>query len=244
LRLSFEANHPLFIKTMSNAHPLDNPIWHSLSTSHARFAEGNGLAKRYQTDIGPLAAVREQSPQAYNALAELLGPEDVAVLFLDAPPQLPEGWRFIMNTMMEQMVCENPLPMPDHADAMEDLRAEDVPQMIALARLTEPGPFRQRTIELGGYRGIRDSDRLVAMTGQRTNPPGFIEVSAVCTHPDYRGRGYANALVSTVARGILEQNATPFLEVRQDNAAAIRVYEKLGFRIRRSLYLAIVKRPA
>jgi predicted GNAT family acetyltransferase len=228
---------------MNSAHSLDNLIWHSLSTNHARFAESNGLAIRYQTEIAPLAAVQEQSPAAYQALADLLGPEDVAVLFLDTPPQVPDGWRFIMNTMLEQMVCENPLPVLDHADVIQDLHAEDIPRMIALARLTEPGPFRQRTIELGGYRGIRNGDHLVAMTGQRTNPPGFIEVSAVCTHPDYRGRGYANALVSRVASAILEYGETPFLGVRQDNTAAIRVYEKLGFRIRRSLYLVVVKRP-
>jgi predicted GNAT family acetyltransferase len=229
---------------MANTHPLDNPIWHSLATNHAQFAVDGGLAKRYHPDIAPLAAVLEQSPEAYQALAELLGPEDVAVLFLDAAPQVPEGWRFIMNTMMEQMVCENPLPAQTHAGQIEELREKDVPQMIALARLTEPGPFRQRTIELGGYRGIRNGEHLVAMTGQRTNPQGFVEVSAVCTHPDYRGRGYANALVSAVAGGILQRGETPFLGVKQDNPAAIRVYENQGFRIRRSLYLVALKRAA
>lgn len=229
---------------MGGTHPLDNPIWHSLATGHAQFAVDGGLAKRYHPDIAPLAAVREQSPEAYKALAELLGPEDVAVLFLDAPPQVPEGWRFIMNTMMEQMVCENPPAAQAHADKIEELREEDVPQMMALARLTEPGPFRRRTIELGGYRGIRNGERLVAMTGRRTSPPGFVEVSAVCTHPDYRGRGYATTLVSAVAGSILQQGETPFLGVKQDNAAAIRVYENQGFSIRRSLYLVALKRPA
>jgi|SRR5579883_824621 predicted GNAT family acetyltransferase len=228
---------------MNNAKALDNPIWHSLSGNHAGFAVGDGLAMRYHADVGPLAAVREQTPEAYRALAELLGPEDVVVLFLDTHPRIPEGWRFTLNTMMEQMVCEALAP-PVRGYAVEDLGTNDVPEMIALARLTEPGPFRQRTIELGGYRGIRVAGQLVAMTGRRTNPPGWVEVSAVCTHPDHRGKGYANGLVAAVASGILEHGETPFLGVRQDNAAAIRVYERSGFRIRRSLYLVAMKRPA
>ncbi|HEX3437124.1 MAG TPA: GNAT family N-acetyltransferase [Pseudacidobacterium sp.] len=223
---------------------LDNPIWHALSNAHACFAEGYHLAKRYQTDIGPLAAVREQSLEAYNALAELLGPNDIAVLFLDTPPQLPEGWRFLMNTFMEQMVCITPPPVSALTHSMEDLTTADVPEMMALAKLTEPGPFRQRTIALGGFRGIRESGQLAAMTGQRTHPPGFVEVSAVCTHPNCRKRGYANALVSDVSHRILARNETPFLGALQSNINAISVYEKQGFKIRRTLHLAVVHRPA
>jgi predicted GNAT family acetyltransferase len=144
---------------------------------------------------------------------------------------------------MEQMVCDAPPPVSEHASIIETLGADDVPEMVALAKLTEPGPFREGTIRLGGYRGIRENGRLVAMSGQRLSLTGFTEVSAVCTHPDFRGRGYANALVSAVAHGIYARGETPFLGVRQDNINAIRVYEKLGFRICATQYVTVVKRP-
>lgn len=224
------------------SHPLDHPIWHALTSVHASFAQGDGLVKRYPGEMSPLAALREQSPEAYNALGELLGENDAAVLFLDGPPRPPEGWR-LTASLMEQMVCLSPPKTMQNGYQIEELKPEDVLEMKALAELTEPGPFRRRTIDFGGYRGIRDAGRLVAMTGQRLSLTGFTEVSAVCTHPDHRGHGYGNALVATVARGIFARGETPFLGVRQDNAVAIRLYERLGFKIRRTLHLAVVKRP-
>jgi predicted GNAT family acetyltransferase len=214
-----------------------------LSTVHAHFAEGGELAKRYPADISPLAAVREQSPEAYAALGELLGPDEFAIFFLDAPPQVPDGWRLLHNFEMHQMICCTPPAAAPYNFSIEPLGNEDIPQMQLLAEATEPGPFRKRTIEFGGYRGIRDGERLVAMTGQRVSLPGFTEVSAVCTYPEYRGRGYANALVSTVARGIFERGETPILGVRLDNHSAVRVYERSGFTVRRNLHVVVVKKP-
>jgi predicted GNAT family acetyltransferase len=115
-----------------------------------------------------------------------------------------------------------------------------VPEMLALAALTEPGPFRQRTIRFGGYVGIRDGGRLVAMAGRRIAVPGYREVSAVCTHPSYRGRGYAAALVCAVSEGITKLGEIPYLHVRQDNLNAIRLYRGLGYDIIRSLHCAVV----
>ena len=120
-------------------------------------------------------------------------------------------------------------------------RIADVPAMIELATLTEPGPFRERTIELGNFYGIFESDRLLAMAGQRMRVPGFVEVSAVCTHPDARGRGYAGMVMSEVIRDIIAEGATPFLHAFADNPA-VRLYERLGFTHRRSFQLAVIKR--
>lgn len=221
---------------------LDNPIWHALSTAHAHFSEGDDLAKRYQTDIGPLSGMRDQSPEAYRSLAQLLKPNNIAVLFLTKPPTPPKELRLLQCFPMYQMICPAP-PVALQADiAIETLTIEDVPEMRKLAEATEPGPFRRRTIELGGYRGIRVDGRLASMTGQRCGLNEFIEVSAVCTWPEFRGRGYAKALVATVANGIFEQNKTPILGVREDNVNAIRVYEKVGFHIRRSLHVTVLKR--
>jgi predicted GNAT family acetyltransferase len=227
-----------------STHLLDHPIWHALNTVHAGFAQGDGLAKRYPAEIGPLAALREQSEEAYRAMGELLGANEPAVFFLDSPPRLAAGWRLVKHSMMDQMVCTSfPKSIePDHE--WQELTREDVPEMIELATLTEPGPFRSRTIEFGGYLGIRKHGRLAAMTGRRLHLQGWTEVSAVCTHPDFRGHGYAAALVQAVARGIFARGETPFLEVRQENLSAKRLYERLGFVTRRQLHLAVVLRPA
>jgi predicted GNAT family acetyltransferase len=229
---------------MSNTAVLDNPIWHALSTAHAHFAEGDDYARRYPIDIGPLTGMKDQSSRAYQSLAQLLGPSDISVLFLTEPPTLPQNLRLVRCFPMYQMICPAPPQNNHHSFAIETLTTDDVSEMRKLAEATEPGPFRNRTIELGGYKGVRIDGRLASMTGQRCGLTDFTEVSAVCTWPEFRGRGYANALVAAVSNGIFEQNKTPFLGVREDNAGAIRVYEKAGFQIRRTLYVTVVKRTS
>jgi ribosomal protein S18 acetylase RimI-like enzyme len=229
-----------------SASPLDNPVWHSLSTRHAGFAQGGELAKRFHPDIGPLAGLEQQSAESYLALGRLFLPDEFAVLFLESPPELPQGWRLLKHDTIVQMVCTEPgmvqtalrkdLPiMP--------LGIEDSAEMLGLATLTEPGPFRLRTSELGRFAGIREADRLAAMAGERMSLAGFTEVSAVCTHPDFRGRGYAKALVAAIAMGILDPGDTPFLTSYKANTSAIRVYESVGFTLRRTFDLAIVLPP-
>jgi predicted GNAT family acetyltransferase len=134
-------------------------------------------------------------------------------------------------------------PLPSGV-TLRQLSSPDVPEMVALAELTEPGPFRERTNELGTFYGVFDSGRLVAMAGQRMSVPGFIEVSAVCTHPDARGKGFARTLLAVVVRDIIERRRTPFLHVLADNRSAIRVYESLGFQVRRTFHLAVLKRES
>jgi ribosomal protein S18 acetylase RimI-like enzyme len=224
----------------SGGHPLDRPIWEALRTTHAALAEGDELAKRYPPEISPLAALREQSPQAYASLGRLLAPDETAVLFLNEAPRVPEGWTLLREGGLEQRVCASPPEAPRSSPVFEALTVKDVPEMLALAELTKPGPFRRRTIEFGGYIGIRDSGKLVAMSGQRTRPAGYTEISAVCTHPDARGRGYAEALIVSLARTIFARGETPFLGVRPDNERAKRVYERLGFKVRAVQRLAVV----
>jgi len=223
---------------------LDNPIWHSLTTCHARFGQGDGLARRFEPGIGPLAGMMEQSAEAYRALADLLSPGEAAALFLDSEPELPAGWRFVRHEPMDQMICEATPEARDGEFRFQVLGAGDVPEMLELTALTEPGPFRPRTYGLGGFLGIRENGRLAAMAGQRLALPGFTEVSAVCTHPDFRGRGYGLALVGAVARTIAAQGETPILHVLPTNTGAIRVYEAVGFTRRRTLHLAVVSPPS
>src|SRR6267143_2491130 len=220
---------------------LDNPVWGALSTTHASFAEGGELAKRYPVDVAPFAATRDQSPESYRSLARLLGPGGTAALPLSIMPDLPVGWTIVRRIDSAQMVWNGSVP-PPVKHRLEDLDISQVDEMLALVELTKPGPFFRRTPELGSYLGIHDSGQLVAMAGERLRPFGHTEISAVCTHPKYRDHGYASSLVSALIQKIMKRNEIPFLHVRTENVGAIRVYEKLGFKTRRVMNIVIVKR--
>ena len=220
---------------------LDNPVWSALSTTHASFAVGNESAKRYPVDVAPFGATRDQSAESYDSLARLLGPGETAALPLATMPDLPTGWTTVFKVDSAQMVWTGPAP-PRVNHNIQDLNISHVQEMLALVELTKPGPFFRRTPMLGTYLGIYEAGQLVAMAGERLRPFGYTEVSAVCTHPEYRGRGYASSLVSALIEKITGRGEIPFLHVRTVNAGAIRVYEKLGFKTRRVIKITIVKK--
>ncbi len=227
---------------------LDNPIWNSLATSHAHIAVGahmgHGLARRYPADIGPLSAFQEATSEAYADLAAIVPKDDVAVLFLENSLEMPVGWQLLRDGSLVQMVCPAVPVRPSLTEAILPMTSADFPEMVTLASLTEPGPFRDHTANLGGFVGIRIDGRLAAMAGQRLAPTGFAEVSAVCTHPDFRGRGYAQALVAAVASNIHSEGRIPFLTSFEANMGAIRVYQQVGFVHRRTFQLAVLKPPS
>jgi GNAT superfamily N-acetyltransferase len=224
---------------------LDNAIWNSLTTDHAHLAigahTGHGLARRYPADIGPLSALQEPTHEAYSDLAAIVPEGDVAVLFLEDQPEVLAGWQLLRDEVLVQMVCPIVPDQPALAGIIVPMKPADFLDMVALAALAEPGPFRDHTATLGGFLGIRIDGRLVAMAGQRLSPTGFAEVSAVCTHPDFRGRGYAQALVASVARSIHAEGRVPFLTSLEANVRAIRIYQQVGFVVRRTFRLAILK---
>jgi ribosomal protein S18 acetylase RimI-like enzyme len=218
---------------------LDNAGWHSLLGPHADVAEGDGLARRYRPAVSVFHATADRDASSWADLVPLASSEGTVVLFRTGDITPPPGWTQLFAGDGHQMVLTGPLATtprlpatdPDTGEVvtMRPLGDDDVADMVALVALTEPGPFRERTIELGGYVGIFHGDRLVAMAGQRLAPPGFREVSAVCTHPDARRRGYASIVTAAVARQILARGETPFLHVAVTNTPAIPVYEQLGF---------------
>jgi predicted GNAT family acetyltransferase len=227
--------------TARKMHALDNPIWHALTTLQTQFAEGDELARRFPPEVTLLAAMSQPSGEAYDSLKRILHGAGGAI-FLAEPPIVPDGWKTIDACPLVQMVCERPtIAVEDDLSSVETLGAKDSPEMIALAELTKPGPFGKRTHEMGDYIGIRESGRLVAMSGERLHLQGYREVSAVCTQPDFQGRGYAGRLMSILMRRIAQRGEMPILHVRQSNASAIRLYEKLGFRTRRLLHFLIVQ---
>lgn len=210
------------------SHPLDNPIWNALGSRLAQFGEGDDKARRFVADVSPFAAAADETPQSIAALGALVPDEGDISLLQVAPPQPPPAVTVTMSALGVQMVARA-MTKSDKSFAIEALGDDDAAEMLALATLTRPGPFRTRTHALGRFVGIRDNGVLVAMAGERLQTDAFIEISAVCTHPDYRGRGYGAALMRTVGARIIADGATPFLHSYADNTTAIVLYKSLGF---------------
>ncbi|AYG04720.1 GNAT family N-acetyltransferase [Gryllotalpicola protaetiae] len=212
-------------------HPqLDNPAWYSLTGAHAGYARGAGRALRYDPEVSVWGATPDDASAAdWAALGALLAPGEHISL---PGRELPDGWEGDGGTGL-QMLDTGFEPRDDDGAGLVTLTAADVPEMVDLVERTQPGPFAPRTIELGGYLGVRVDGKLVAMAGRRMHPAGWVEISAVCTDEDYRGRGYAARLVRAVASGIRADGERAFLHVRWDNYDAKRVYERLGFVVRR-----------
>jgi ribosomal protein S18 acetylase RimI-like enzyme len=228
-------------------HPLDNVIWKALTTRQAEFAERFGEARRFIPEVSPLGAFCEPTLEGYESLAGLLNTRGTVGLFLDLPYQRRAGWTLVAGAPMPEMVYEGADDALSRSSADSDpevveLSVADAPEMMALTALTKPGPFNKRTHEVGAYLGIRCNEKLIAMAGERLKVPGYTEVSAVCTHPGHTGHGYARILTTEVTRRILTRGETPFLHVRGDNARAIELYERLGFRQRVLLHFAVLRK--
>ena len=218
---------------------LDNPVWAALTGPHAHFAEVRGRAARYRPDISPFTAVA--GPDGWADLAALAGP-GARVFFSGEFLDPPAGWTPLQVMAGVQFVGTGLAGTPDPAAA--ELTAADAPEILDLVARTEPGPFRERTVEVGRYLGIRDGGRLVAMAGERMRVPGFTEISAVCTDPAYRGRGLADRLIRAVAAGIRERGDVPFLASLASNTTALRLYRRLGFVRRADVTFAVYRTPA
>jgi len=225
---------------------LDNAVWWSLLSHHRHLAETHGRAARYRTDVSPFAAVETFDEDSWDDLAALVGPSSACVLFgADIPTALPPRWTLkARGTGCQMLVDPEELKASEPVEARR-LTADDVPQMLELVKITQPGPFRPATIAMGRYFGHFRDGQLVAMAGERLRPDGFAEVSAVCTHPDAQRQGLASALTHRVAAGIIEEGRQPLLHVAESNENARRVYEALGFRQRRLVEFVLVDtRPA
>lgn len=217
---------------------LDQPVWSALEGGHRHLALGGPLARRYPREIGPFAALADDSPAAWEALAALLLPGEAAMLVTpDAPRQGPGFTVTPLDPVLQMVATRAPGPgtLP-----FAVLGGADAGEMRELAGLTNPGPFAQRTHELGEFLGIREAGRLAAMTGERMRPHGAVEVSAVCVHPEHRGKAYARHLLAERTRRIMAGGQQPFLHVYPSNRGAIALYESLGYVLRRQLHLTRV----
>lgn len=221
---------------------LDRPIWSSLRGRHAEFSVGDRRARRFAADVSPFAAAIDDSPESLAALASITPEDGVIVLLQAGDIPLPPGLEAVTRATGVQMVAPRAIEPRHCGYELVELQEADAPEMLALAQLTEPGPFLRRTHALGQFLGVRIDGRLAAMAGERMKPEGYTEVSGVCTHPDFRGRGLAGALSAAVAARIAARGETAFLHAFSTNTPAIRLYEKLGFELRCEVSVAVLRR--
>jgi ribosomal protein S18 acetylase RimI-like enzyme len=222
-------------------HPLDQPIWSALTTRQQALAEGGDLARRYPFAIAPFAAMVDTSPQSFAALGALMSGSEVAVLFTPDPMAPPAEFRIVFADIGEQMIG-TPAESSIRGVEVVTLGVDDAPAMVALTELTRPGPFTLRTHELGTFLGIRIDGQLVVMVGERMKPANYTEVTAVCVHPDHRGRGYGQVLLAEISRQIVARGEIPFLHVFSNNNSAIALYRRQGMEIRRRLHVTVLQR--
>jgi len=214
---------------------LINPVFNALSGRDSHLGTGTEKVKYFYEEVSPFASFEEGYEKGFDDLYDMLPPKRGVLLNNPEKMKIPSNWKILMDIAGVQMIHRKLVPYDFSKLNIVPLNKEHIGEMVALAGLTKPGPFASRTIEFGYYHGIFEDGKLVAMTGQRMHVDKFSEVSAVCTHPDYLGKGYATALTQHQLNLIYEQGYQPFLHTRGDNDRAIQVYERLGFEISRPM---------
>ncbi|SEM13816.1 FR47-like protein [bacterium A37T11] len=223
-------------------HVLDNPIYNALSTGNKSFSNDSRGILIFPPDVAPFVGLKNNSTDELAQLYNMAPDGSNFVLFSVSEVSVPKPWEVIGQMEIWQMVYNNvTIPANFYAES-HSLTENDVPAMLELTELTKPGPFLKNTFRFGNYLGFKCKGALVAMAGQRLQPLPYVEISAVCTHPEHTGKGYASSLITEQVKLITTQGNIPFLHVRTDNLSAIRVYEKLGFSIRRMIYVSSFKK--
>ncbi|WP_449396656.1 GNAT family N-acetyltransferase [Devosia riboflavina] len=222
-------------------HLLDRPILAALTSSHANFARGGGGAWRYDPLISPFAAVENDDAQTLQSLTDLVAPGETIVMVRSEPIVAPPEMTVVSEARVVQMVAEKEL-----ATALDDrlvrLSAENDEEAHALATLTRPGPFAPHTMRMGKFWGVFEEGRLIAMAGERLRQPGWAEMSAVCVHPDQRGKGLARVLSTRVTADMQERGERPYLHCFDNNVGAITLYQTLGYEVRTTLNVMVARR--
>jgi ribosomal protein S18 acetylase RimI-like enzyme len=219
---------------------LDNPAWYALISGNNNLAYGTNDVKFFDKDVAPFVGFNENSAGNFDTLYQLIDHNGIVMFISPQPATIPGKWKVLRHIPCLQMVFNGSVTTVN-VDLI-NLTNEHIPQMMELTQLTKPGPFVTRTIEFGSYQGIFENDKLIAMTGQRMAPLPYVEVSAVCTHPDHLGKGYAKQLLLSQINQIINQGNIPFLHVRDDNHRAIKVYESVGFVTRTDMHFYMLRK--
>ncbi|MDF2434074.1 MAG: hypothetical protein JWP44_3705 [Mucilaginibacter sp.] len=222
-------------------HVLDNPVWNALSSGNKNLSNGNDKAKYFPKEVSPFVGMEENTPENFEILRGIVPAESVSAVISPAEIVIPHSWKIVDYLKVQQMICETPAEQVSDDEPLIPLGDQHIPAMLALTKLTVPGPFASRTVDFGHYVGVFNGEQLIAMAGQRLHPYEFAEISAVCTHPDFIGKGLAKQLLSHHIHRIRASGEIPFLHVKSDNARAIKVYEAMGFKTRREMFFYIIK---
>jgi len=216
-----------------SGHVLDNPIWEALRSRHRDIALAQGEVARYPAQIAPFLGVPREGVDVGDALNALVEPGETTLL-LDRVPQVPKGFEAKKLAMLAQMVCTAPVEESAGPDVIE-LGEAHRGDVLELTALVYPHYFRPYTMQLGRYFGIYQDGRLAAIIGERMGMDDWQEISAVCTHPDFLGRGYARQLLAMLGNDVLARGRTPYLHVAHENARAKDLYLRTGYEVRRDI---------
>ena len=221
---------------------LYNPVYNALLSGDAHLSLGTDTVKYFDEEVSPFAGFHHQYEKGFEELYNLLPPGRKILYANSQQINEPRDWKILVEIKgLQFLFTEKTIECKQHFELIP-LTENNVDEMVELATLTKPGPFGTRTIEFGHYHGIFEKGKLVAMTGQRLHVNNYTELSAVCTHPDHLGKGYAAALMQHQLQLILSHDQIPFLHVRADNSRAIALYERLGFKVNREMNFYFMKR--
>jgi len=223
-------------------HVLDNPIWNGLISGNKDFAQGTDSVRFFPAAIAPFIGLQENTEAHFDTLHDIVPSDRTFVHFGIEKPTIPDSWNVIVQLPGFQLTYTGADVPVLNDEEIVSLTNEHIPQMLSLTTLTNPGPFSSRTIDFGNYEGIFRDGLLVAMAGQRLHPYEYVEISAVCTHPDYAGKGFARQLLLRQVQQIIVSGGIPFLHVRSDNSRAVNLYKRLGFEIRTDVYFTVIQK--
>lgn len=223
-------------------HPLDYPAWNALISGNKNLSLGNEHVKYFHEEVAPFVGLSEQNHYEFEYLYNIIPPKRRMIIIISKEIEIPKPWVLTKYIKALQMVHTQDAPPVHTAAEIIPLQVKDVPQMLELTALTSPGPFMMRTIEFGNYEGIFNNGELVSLAGQRMHPSQYVEISAVCTHPDYHGKGYAGQLIQSQIRNIKANSGVPFLHVEDSNIRAISLYKKLGFEVREEMNIYVFQK--
>ena len=225
-------------------HPLDNQVWHALMGAQAHHAVVvTDEVRLIRPELAPGVAMKRITTANLSAVAAAIAVGATVIMHSPDPLELPRELEMVDSHPLLQMVANRLAPI-ESAGAVRELGPADVPAMKRLIDAAQPGPLLPGALVLGRFVGVPVGDELAAIAGDRFRPPGHVELCTVCSHPDFRGRGYAKMVVSAVASDIVAQGNIPYLMVVPDNTPAVRLYESLGFEARREFYFNAFRRVA
>ena len=224
------------------AHILDNPCWNALNSGNKNLAEGNKHVRFFSAEVSPFVGLPAWNSYGFEHLYDIIPPQRRIAFMASREVEIPGQWDVVDYLKAFQMVHTNPAPGLTASSEIVHLQNKNIPQMIALTDMTHPGPFFKRTIEFGSYEGIFKCNELVSMAGQRLHAGEYVEISAVCTHPAHKGKGYATELIISQVHQIRSASAIPFLHVKDDNLQAIKLYKSLGFIVRKRMDIYSIRK--